>query len=71
MLLSVVIFLISLLLLLSKTFMTIKKDQKKKKHIEYEEFVICPECGREQADMGVNVKCEDCGALMPTAVKKE
>ena len=31
-------------------------------------FVTCPECGNEQADMGRNVACEECGAgPMPTA----
>jgi hypothetical protein len=25
------------------------------------EFVICPECGNEQADMGNSVVCENCG----------
>lgn len=25
------------------------------------EFVTCPECGMEQADMGVAVECEECG----------
>lgn len=30
-------------------------------------FVECPQCGYEQADMGNNVKCEDCGfGPMPT-----
>jgi len=24
-------------------------------------FVECPECGSEQADMGKNVSCEQCG----------
>lgn len=24
------------------------------------EFVTCPDCGNEQADMGVNVACEAC-----------
>lgn len=24
-------------------------------------FVTCPFCGSEQADMGVNVACEECG----------
>lgn len=24
-------------------------------------FVQCPECGSEQADMGRNVACEECG----------
>jgi ribosomal protein S27E len=30
-------------------------------------FVLCPRCGHEQPDMGNNVKCEECGELMPTA----
>lgn len=30
------------------------------------EFIVCGECGREQADMGRNVACEECGALMPS-----
>lgn len=31
-----------------------------------EVWVVCPECGNEQADMGGNVKCEGCGyAPMP------
>lgn len=25
------------------------------------QFVTCPECGNEQADMGRNVRCEECG----------
>lgn len=25
------------------------------------QFVTCPECGNEQADMGRNVECEECG----------
>ena len=30
--------------------------------------VTCPECGYEQADMGNNVVCEQCGeGPMPTA----
>lgn len=30
-------------------------------------FVVCPECGNEQADMGNNVDCEECGwGPMPT-----
>jgi ribosomal protein S27E len=33
------------------------------------EFVECPECGYEQADMGANVACEECGELMPTNQK--
>lgn len=33
-----------------------------------DDFVICPECGHEQADMGRNVACEECGGgPMPTA----
>jgi hypothetical protein len=24
-------------------------------------FVVCPECGNEQPDMGRGVKCEECG----------
>jgi hypothetical protein len=32
------------------------------------EFVICDECGNEQADMGRNVSCEECGeGPMPSA----
>lgn len=31
------------------------------------QFVTCPECGNEQADMGKNVACEECGYFpMPT-----
>ena len=34
------------------------------------EFVKCPECGNEQADMGNNVACEECGfGPMPTSNK--
>ena len=36
-----------------------KKKQKPKS--EEPKFVTCPECGNEQADMGRNVKCEECG----------
>lgn len=29
-------------------------------------WVVCPECGNEQADMGSHMKCEGCGyAPMP------
>lgn len=28
---------------------------------EEPKFVTCPECGTEQGDMGVNIKCEECG----------
>ena len=28
-------------------------------------FVVCVDCGNEQADMGVGVACEECGG--PTA----
>ncbi len=32
-------------------------------------FVVCPECGNEQADMGRGVSCEECGyGPMPCAV---
>lgn len=24
-------------------------------------FLCCPECGNEQPDMGVGVRCEECG----------
>lgn len=24
-------------------------------------FVVCVDCGNEQADMGANVACEECG----------
>lgn len=24
-------------------------------------FVVCPDCGNEQADMGRGVQCEECG----------
>ena len=35
------------------------------------EFVICPECGFEQADMGNNVQCEECDyGPMPTKPKE-
>lgn len=35
------------------------------------QFVNCPECGYEQADMGNNVTCEECGAgPMPTNQKR-
>ena len=46
---------------------TKKKKTEKIKKQEYpkNEFVTC-ECGHEQADMGGNVACEDCGQLMPT-----
>lgn len=45
---------------------------KNKKEVEYEDFVVCPECGHEQADAGNNVKCEDCGfSPMPTGVIKK
>lgn len=27
---------------------------------------ICPECGNQQGDMGNNIACDKCGALMPT-----
>jgi len=34
-------------------------------------FVTCPECGNQQADMGKNVACEECGfGPMPTAEPK-
>lgn len=34
-------------------------------------FVICPECGNEQGDMGKGVCCEECGhAPMPTGGDK-
>lgn len=43
-----------------------------KKKPEYEEFVECGNCGNEQADMGVNVQCEECGeGPMPTLVPKD
>lgn len=29
------------------------------------QWVTCPNCGEEQADMGRNVACESCGDLMP------
>ena len=29
-------------------------------------FVTCSNCGNEQADMGRNVACEECGDPMPT-----
>ena len=29
--------------------------------MEEPKFVICPECGNEQGDMGRNVSCEICG----------
>ena len=29
------------------------------------EFVTCPKCSNEQADMGASVSCEQCGAEMP------
>lgn len=36
------------------------------------EFVRCPECGNEQADMGQGVKCEECGfGPMPCKSRKE
>ena len=36
------------------------------------EFVECPECGNEQADMGNGVQCEECGfGPMPTNNKRE
>lgn len=32
-----------------------------------EYWATCPECGHQQADMGNNVLCEECGlGLMPT-----
>ncbi len=32
------------------------------------QFVECPECGAEQADMGHGVECEECGyGPMPVA----
>lgn len=35
-------------------------------------FVHCPECDNEQADMGGNVTCEECGyGPMPTAEDDE
>jgi ribosomal protein S27E len=40
--------------------------QTKKKLSKPAEFVRCPSCGNEQADMGRNVMCEQCGELMPT-----
>ena len=43
----------------------------KSREEEFEEFVICTDCGHEQADFGVNIACEECGVLMPTAVPKE
>jgi hypothetical protein len=41
-----------------------EKTKKKKKVKTKEEpikFVTCTECGNEQADMGRNVACEQCG----------
>lgn len=36
------------------------------------EFVECPECGAQQADMGRGVACEECGyAPMPSLSPKE
>ena len=35
------------------------------------EFVTCEECGHEQADMGRNVKCEECGARMPRPARAD
>ncbi len=36
------------------------------------QFVICPECGHEQPDMGRNVRCEECGyGPMPTATDND
>ncbi len=36
------------------------------------QFVECPECGAEQADMGRNVCCEECGyGPMPTIPAKD
>lgn len=32
-------------------------------------FVTCANCGNEQADMGRNVACEECGDTMPDAPK--
>lgn len=30
-------------------------------------YVTCPECGNETGDMGNDICCEECGALMPSA----
>lgn len=36
------------------------------------EFVTCPKCGNEQADMGHRVRCEECGfGPMPTNDERE
>lgn len=34
-------------------------------------FVTCEECGEEQAYMGRNVACEQCGARMPEPQAQE
>ena len=34
-------------------------------------FVKCEECGNEQAYMGQNVACEECGATMPEPADDE
>lgn len=30
-------------------------------------FVTCPMCGYEQGDCGNDIKCEECGELVPSA----
>lgn len=45
-----------------------KKPKAKEPEIE---FVRCPACGNEQADMGHNVQCEECGfGPMPAKPRK-
>ena len=47
------------------------KRRKAKKEAEIE-FVRCPECRNEQADMGHNVRCEECGfGPMPAKPRRE
>lgn len=38
---------------------------------EDERWLICPECGNEQPDMGKGVRCEECGAAMPDDLDDE
>lgn len=41
--------------------MTERKSKRRKQKDQPPEWVRCPECGDEQADMGRGVKCENCG----------
>ena len=48
------------------------RERKRLSDLDPVQFVVCPECGFEQADMGRGVRCEECGyGPMPTGAEEK